>query len=182
MADIVLAEHSGQAWLVSGEEYIDDLLGNTLPSHVSIEFVACASRSDVNLLWTQNCGQLSESTTPWMINPAIVSRIRGVSAEHSVFFAQWSAQLDSDAHSTIRASAARAAQYTDSAVMLVSYLDPDGQRMLSDLANLRSAIIEAELTALGIAQSRIVRTRRNPADVPSVGTENQRIDIVVEQA
>jgi hypothetical protein len=66
--------------------------------------------------------------------------------------------------------------------MLVSYLDPDGQRMLTDLANLRSAIIEAELTALGIAQSRIVRTRRNPADVPSVGTESQRIDIVVEQA
>ncbi len=30
MADIVLAECRGQAWLVSGEQYIDHLLANTL--------------------------------------------------------------------------------------------------------------------------------------------------------
>ena len=41
MADIVLAEFGGQAWLVGGEEYIDDLLANTLPQHVTIELVAC---------------------------------------------------------------------------------------------------------------------------------------------
>ena len=41
MADIVLAECRGQAWLVSGEQYIDHLLANTLPPHVSIELVPC---------------------------------------------------------------------------------------------------------------------------------------------
>ena len=181
MADIVLAEHSGQAWLVGGEEYIDDLLANTLPANVSIEFVACESHSDVHLLWTQNCGQLNASAMPWMIHPAIVSRIRGVSAEHSVFFAEWSAQLDNDARSTIRASADRAANCGDAEVLLISYLEPNGQHLLTDLANLRSALIEAELSALGVVRARIVRTTRDLTDLPNVGTESQRIDIVVRQ-
>src|SRR5215469_12439377 len=86
MADIVLAEHRGQTWLVSGERYIDDLLANTLPRDVSIEFVACESQSEVNVLWVQNCGQPSVGGAPWIIHPAIATRIRGSVAGHSVFF------------------------------------------------------------------------------------------------
>ena len=31
MADVILAEYSTHAWLVRGEQHIDDLLGGTLP-------------------------------------------------------------------------------------------------------------------------------------------------------
>ena len=76
MADIVLAEHRGQAWLVSGEQYIDDLLANTLPGDISIEFIACQSDSDVTILWVQSGRQPTSAGLPWMIHPAIVTRIR----------------------------------------------------------------------------------------------------------
>ena len=86
MADIVLAEHRGQTWLVSGERYIDDLLANTLPRDISIEFVACESEFDVTILWVQNCGQPTLAGAPWIIHPAIATRIRGKVAGHSAFF------------------------------------------------------------------------------------------------
>ena len=70
MADIVLAEHRGQTWLVSGEQYIDDLLANTLPGDISIEFIACQSDSDVTVLWVQNGAQPASAGSPWIINPS----------------------------------------------------------------------------------------------------------------
>src|ERR1700722_18893509 len=123
MADIVLAEHRGQTWLVSGERYIDDLFANTLPRDISIEFVACESESDVNVLWVQNCGQPKLAGAPWMIHPAIATRIRGKVAGHSVFFGQWSAMLDPDARSVIRAAAVWAADTTDADVVLAMYVE-----------------------------------------------------------
>src|SRR5215469_3556431 len=133
MADIVLAEHRGQTWLVSGETYIDDLLANTLPQDVSIEFVACESQSDVNLLWVQNCGQPSAASAPWIIHPAIASRIRGTVAGHSVFFSQWSAKLDEDAQSVIRAASVWAADSADAGVALTMYVAPGSPQALVDL-------------------------------------------------
>jgi hypothetical protein len=180
MADIVLAEHRGQTWLVSGERYIDDLLANTLPDDISIEFVACESESDVNVLWVQNCGQPTLAGAPWMIHPAIATRIRGTVAGHSVFFGQWSAMLDHDARSVIRAAAVWAADSGDAAVVLAMYVGPGSAQALIDLANLRSTLIEAELTALGVAPSRIVRTTRDVATVPGMGVESQRVDIVMK--
>jgi hypothetical protein len=182
MADIVLAEHRGQAWLVSGEQYIDDLLANTLPNNISIEFVACESHSDVNVLWVQNCGQPTTSGAPWMIHPAIANRIRRKSAGHSVFFGQWSALLDDDARSVIRASAVWAEECGDAAVELTRYVEPDAPQVIADLANLRISLIEAELTGLGVAPSRLVRTSRDARTVPGMGPESQRIDIVIKSA
>jgi hypothetical protein len=180
MADIVLAEHQGQAWLVSGEQYIDDLLANTLPANLSIEFVACESHSDVIVLWVQSCGEPSTSGAPWMIHPAIANRIRRASSGHSVFFGQWSALLDNDAQSVIRAAADWAAKCGAAAVVLTSYVAPDGPRMVADLANLRSRLIEAELTELGVAPARIVRATRDVTSVPEVAAASQRVDIVIK--
>ena len=88
--------------------------------------------------------------------------------------------LDDDARSVIRASAVWAADSTDADVVLAMYVGPGGVKALVDLANLRSSLIEAELTALGVASSRIVRATRDVATVPGMGAESQRVDIIMK--
>jgi hypothetical protein len=182
MADIVLAEHSGLAWLVSGEQYIDDLLANTLPDDISIEFVACESHSDVTDLWVQNCGASRSSCAPWVIHPAIANRIRRTQSGHSVFFGQWSGMLDDDARAVIRSAASWAEASGHADMVLTCYIEPDSPRLVTDLANLRCGLIEAELIGHGIAASRIGRDTRDATSVPGIGADNQRIDIVVKSA
>ena len=180
MADIVLAEHRGQTWLVSGERYIDDLLANTLPRDVSIEFVACESESDVTILWVQNCGPPTDSGAPWMIHPAIAKRIRRSSEGHVVYFGQWSAMLDDDAQSVIRSAVIWAQEFSETDVTLVTYVAEGGPKAVADIANIRCTLIEAELTGAGIAAERIKRANRDPALVPGMGAESQRVDIVIK--
>lgn len=181
MADIVLAEHRGRTWLVSGERYIDDLLANTLPRDVSIEFVACESESEVTDMWVQNCGQPSNSGSPWMIHPAIAKRIRRTSEGHAVFFGQWSAMLDEDALSVIRSAVIWAEEFGEADVTLVSYVGDGGPKAIADIANIRCSLIESELTGLGVEQSRIRRINRDVASVPGMGAESQRVDIVIKK-
>ncbi len=180
MADIVLAECRGQAWLVSGEQYIDHLLANTLPPHVSIELVACESKTEVDALWVQHCGPPKEYTAPWLIHPGVTNRVRRGKADHGVFFGQWSAMMDEDAKTVIRSAAAWAGQNADRQVLLVRYVAPDGLPAMLDLANLRAGLIEAELVALGVEAARIVRETRDVASVPGMGAESQRVDIVLK--
>ncbi len=180
MADIVLAEHRGQTWLVSGERYIDDLLANTLPRDVSIEFVACESESDVTVLWVQNCGPPTDSGAPWMIHPAIAKRIRRSSEGHVVYFGQWSAMLDEDAQSVIRSAVIWAQEFAETDVTLVTYVAEGGPKAVADIANIRCTLIEAELTGAGIAAERIKRANRDPALAPGMGAESQRVDIVIK--
>jgi hypothetical protein len=180
VADIVLAEHRGQTWLVSGERYIDDLLANTLPRDVSIEFVACESESDVTVLWVQNCGQPTDSGAPWMIHPAIAKRIRRASEGHAVYFGQWSAMLDEDAHSVIRSAVIWAQEFAEADVTLVTYVSDDGPKAVADIANIRCSLIEAELVGAGIASERIKRANRDAAALAGMGAESQRVDIVIK--
>ena len=180
MADIVLAECRGQAWLVSGEQYIDHLLANTLPPHVSIELVACESKSEVDALWVQHCGPPQEFTAPWLIHPGVTNRVRRTQAGHAVFFAQWSAAMDEDAQSVIRAAAVSALQNTDRDVLLVRYVGPNSPQAMTDLANLRAGLIEAALVKLDVPASRIQRETRDVATVPGMSEESQRVDIVLK--
>ena len=39
MADITLAEFNGSVWLVGGEDYVDDLLANTLPAKLMLPLI-----------------------------------------------------------------------------------------------------------------------------------------------
>lgn len=179
MADVVLAEVRGQAWLVSGEQYIDDLLNNTLPPHTSIEIVQCESKVEVDALWVQICGPPKPYELPWLIHPGVVNRVRRASAGHNVFFPQWSAMLDDAAQSTIRAAAIQAAEHTASPVSLVLYVTPGSAQALTDLASLRAALIETQLAALHVDASRFTRETRDTAAVPGMTDESQRVDIVV---
>lgn len=180
MADITLAEFQGRVWLVGGEQYIDDLLANTLAGDVSIELLPCENKSDVQALWVQHCGQPNSPGDPWMIHPAIVARIRRSSSDYSVFFAEWSAMLDKDAHTVIASVAAWARENTQALLQLTEFLDPAGPKAIADLSRLRAQLVEDRLIEAGVLQERIGRTTRGVGDVAGMAQESQRIDIVIQ--
>ncbi|MDE2006496.1 MAG: hypothetical protein KGI51_08020 [Rhodospirillales bacterium] len=179
MADITLAECNGRAWLVGGEDYLYDLLGNTLSKDVSIEFIPCGKPEEVHRLWVQNCGPREDSPMPWQIHPNIVARVRRASPDFGVYFAQWSAMLDADAESVIAAAANAAAELAEVPVRLAMFLDPAGPRAIADLAALRAQLIADRLTERGVAAARIARITRDVAEIPGMAQEAQRIDIVI---
>lgn len=179
MADIVLAECRGQAWLVSGEQYIDHLLANTLPPDVSIELVACESKSEVDALWIQHCGPPDPYSAPWLIHPGVANRVRRKEGKHAVFFAQWSAMLDDDARAVVRSAATWARENPERRVALVRYVKPGSPQAMADLANLRASLIEAELIALEIDPGRFVRETYDIGTVPGMSEESQRVDVVL---
>lgn len=179
MADITLAEFNGRVWLVGGEGHIDDLLANTLSHDVSIELVACERKSDVLDLWVQHCGEQPGTGDPWLIHPGIVARIRRGAPDYAVFFAQWSAMIDEDAATVINSAAGWALQNARAPVLLAEYLDPEGPAPVADLSRLRAQLIEERLVQQGVARERIGRSRRAVSEVPGMGAESQRIDIVV---
>lgn len=181
MADIVLAEYNGQAWMVGGVEHIDDMLANTLPDNVSIEIVICEALSQVDELWERYSGEPVPGTMPWAIHPGIVKRIRRQSTGHAVFFEQWSAKLDKDALDVIKSASAWALQFVEAEVHLVSYVAGNAGRAVRDLSNLRCGLIEEELEKLGIAEGRFVRVSRDGTTIQVVGEETQRIDIEIKQ-
>jgi hypothetical protein len=165
MVDIILAEHGGQAWLVSGERFIDDLLANTLPSHVTIEFVTCESESDFAALRSRVFLEDVEGSQPWLIHPAIARRVRSSLAGpepsgHRVAFGAWSAARDKEADAAITA-AAHAAMTDHRSVVLTSYVFPGGPKPMADLAALRSSLIEAELIRIGVDPTRIAHVCQN---------------------
>jgi hypothetical protein len=179
MADITLAEFNGRVWLVGGEAHIDDLLANTLSPDVSIELVPCESQSDVFNLWVQNAGEQPPGTMPWFINPMFVERIRGRSPDYPVYFAQWSAMLDTDALTVIGAAAGLWSKNPETPVVLAEYLDPDGPQAMVDLSRLRAQLIEDKLAERGVERTRISRLQRHVNEVPGMGQEGQRVDIIV---
>ncbi len=181
MADITLAECDGNIWVVGGEQHIDDLLANTLPRDVTIERLSCDSKSDVIALWIQNCGPLPDGIMgdPWVIHPGIVERLRRASPDYAVFFGQWSALLDDDALTVINGAAASAKEHPDAPLFLAEYLDPAGPAAVADLQRLRMNLIEERLVGQGVDRARLQRMTRSVADVPGMGQESQRVEIIV---
>ena len=182
MADIILAEHDGRVWLVVGEQHIDDLLANSLPASISIDFVQCESHSHANDMWEHNRRRTGGASTAWLIHPAIVSRIRRRVGGFSVSFGPWSALLDDTARDVVRAAADQAARKADANVVLTSYIVPDGPQLATDLAILRSSLIEAELSALGVCASRITRARRDATSVEGDAAKAECVDIEFGEA
>lgn len=161
LADIILGEVSGQAWLVRGEQHIDDLLGNMVRPDVSIEVVACESKSAVDALWRRwNDG---ETTEMWFIHPAILSRVRGVPSQSAIVFAAWSAAIDAEALKVIALTVQAAAERADAVIALVRHVTPDGGRTADDLGSLRCTLIEGRLMEAGIPASRLVRDTKSAA-------------------
>jgi hypothetical protein len=179
MADIALAEFNGNVWLVGGEVHIDDLLANTLPADVTIELIPCETKSQVHMLWVQNCGEPVSPGDPWLIHPAIVNRIRRASTGYAVYFGQWSAQLDAEAESVIQA-AARAWHSSGGRLVLTEFIDETGPAFAADLAKVRLGMIEQVLLREGVSPGRLARAQRDMAAAAAVGQDAQRVDIVIE--
>jgi hypothetical protein len=174
MADIILAEIGGNAWLVCGEQYIDDLLGNTLEPHVTIEVATCESKSEVDAMWRRNGGGTDESDMMWMIHPAILRRARGQSGPLAIQFAAWSAMMDEAAQSTLQLAAEMIAARPGAALVLVRHLVEGSPAMAGELGNLRAGLIEGRLAELGVDPSRISR------ETAAAGAESaERIDLVI---
>lgn len=152
MVDVVLAECSGQAWLVRGEQHIDGLLGNTMEADVSIEIVSCESKLAVNTLWRQ--WNDTDPSMMWLIHPAIVNRVRGQAAEMEIVFAEWSASLDDAAQRVLQMAAAAAAAKPEAALVLVLHIMDEAPPMARELANLRCGLLETRLSALGVARTK----------------------------
>jgi outer membrane protein OmpA-like peptidoglycan-associated protein len=179
MADITLAELNGRVFLVGGEAHLNDLLANTLAAEVSIELVQCERQSEVHELWVQHCGEPLAAGMPWAIHPNIADRIRRRSPDYAVFFAQWSAMLDTDALTVIEGAASWAVANPEAPVLIAEYVDEGGPAPIAALAGLRAQLIEDRLAERGIPRARISRTRRGIAEVPGMTQESQRVDIVV---
>lgn len=175
MADIVLAEYAGQAWLVRGEQHIDHLLANTLAGHISTVIIACESKSQVNALWWEHEGPDADESLMWLIHPAIVNRVRGISGEITVMFPAWSAAIDDVAQGRLRAAAQAMAQREGNMLTLVRFIAPEAATMAMALADLRCALLEAQLVALGIPSGRMARETRRPEQSGS----DDRIDLII---
>jgi hypothetical protein len=182
LADITLAEFNGSVWLVGGEAHLDDLLANTLPAEVSIELVACERKADVHEMWVRFCGVREYAGDPWIIHPAIVQRVRSgtpdAAADFAVMFAPWSVMPDEDGLRMIRAAAARATASPDVAVVLAEYLDAGAPPGVAELSGLRLRMIEDALDNAGLPRERIVRERRDAAEIPQLTVGGGRVDII----
>jgi hypothetical protein len=179
MADIVLAEYQGRAWIISGDQFIDDLLANTLAPEVCIELIVCKAESEINHLWERRGAESQAPGARWAVHPGIVNRIRRQQSDHSILFGQWSAMIEGDGLLTLQAAASLALRHGSMPVEIVSFVGPDGPKALLDLANLRCGLIEAQLDSLGVAASRFVRVTRDAASEPGMTSDSQRIDIIV---
>jgi hypothetical protein len=161
MSDIILAECGDQAWLVCGEQHIDDLLANTLAAYFTVEIIACESQMEVNALWREYNGREPKLSMMWLIHPAIVNRVRGAPTETGVAFAAWSAALDDAAQAVLKRVADGVRGQSSSRLVLVRYLPASPAAMALELANLRSWLIEARLGELGVAPTQLIRETVN---------------------
>ena len=177
MPDIILAECNGNGWLVRGEEHIDDLLNNTLPPDVSIEVISCESKTAVDALWFAHGGD-GDTSNIWMIHPAIVRRSRGLAGQIVLLFGAWSASLEAGTKGAVESAAGGARLRPNDVVALIRYIAADALPMATDLANLRTAMVEALLAEHGVEAGRIVRLTQ------PVEEEGQadRIDVVLRPA
>ena len=96
-----------------------------------------------------------------MIHPAIADRVRNSlrrgGHDLDIMFAEWSASLDDAAMDVLAAATMQLAGQPDAILAVVRHQVADGPAMLADLGSLRSGLIEAKLSALGVEASRMVR-------------------------
>lgn len=179
LADVILAETGGHAWLVRGEEHIDHLLANTLPAHVSIEVVTCESKSAIDALW-RAYGATTDEDMMWLVHPAIVNRARGGGGESSlsVVFAEWSASLDERAVAALAAAADVLLGRPGCVLALVRHAVEGAPAMAADLGALRLGLIEARLAGFGVEADRVVRDVQDAAEAALA----DRVELVVREA
>jgi hypothetical protein len=173
--DILLAECNGQGWLVRGDQYIDDLLANTLLPHLTVEVVTCESKSAIDQLRLTVAGPEDTEEVMWLIHPAIINRARGQAGELRIHFPEWSAALGADAMTSLQGAANLARRQPDKSLVMVCYAASDAPAMVATMTDLRCGLIQAQLVSLGIVAGRITRETHEAAKPD----QYDRIDLMI---
>jgi hypothetical protein len=129
-----------------------------------------------------------KTVTPRTVTPGTVTP-GTVTPETVVRFSPWSALLDEAALAAIAMAAARMTNEViggvtngitgGAGITLVEYLDPAGPPAIAALSGLRLQLIEDQLAGHGVPRDRIGRDRRDVGEMPGLGQESQRVDILV---
>ncbi|GEM_PF-1580609 len=178
LAELVLAECHGQVWLVNGDEYIDDVLNGRLPEGVSVEYITLPDRAAVIDMWMQLSPEADESGLPWMINPALLGRLRGVfnPGVRSISFAAWSVLLDGAATATLTDAATWLASDDTRRLRLRQFALEADEPGKADLQRLRGQLVLGALTRAGVAPGRVTEET-----VPTASADDgERVDVIEE--
>ena len=160
MGTVTLAEHAGNWWLVGGEEHVASLLYGDLDPNVTVVFTTCVTWDDLMAQWVPDAGGGSQ---PWVINPAIVARLKGQADPGSIIFGAWSAAMDDAAEEAIEAAAAWLAATPQGTLLLRQFRPATRVPGLDDLQRLRHQLVAAALERVGVAGDSI-RADTAPAE------------------
>lgn len=149
MTRIVLAEFAGSVWLVRGDEHFDDLLANVLPKTITVEFTDCADLDEVRAMWREHGDTENEGEEPWLLNPAIVQRIKGRVDARYVSFTPWSAMLDAGARETVDATAGWLQANATARLLLRQFISAEAPAGMADLQSLRGQLLAGALARAG---------------------------------
>ncbi len=174
MADVTLAEANGQTWLVTGDEHVDGLLANTLPSTVTVEIIACETRAEAWAMWEAKSPDAVEGGMPWIINPGVVRRIKGMLGEQGIRFTPWSAMLSEEARQMIATAAGWLAANPGGRLMLRQFCTAAPPPGLTDLQRLRAQLVSAALAGEGAAAAQLV----GETATAEAATDCERLDLV----
>ncbi len=152
MGTVTLAEHAGNWWLIDGEEHVAGLLYGSLEADVAVSFVTCVSWDDLMAQWQGSGG---EGAQPWIINPAIIARLKGAADPGSITFAVWSAAMDDAAEEAIETAAAWLAGDPARSLQLRQFRPQTPPPGLADLQRLRYQLVAAALERVGAPSERI---------------------------
>lgn len=178
MAELVLAECQGQVWLVNGDHHIDDVLNGRLPANVSVEYITLLNRGAVIDMWMRLSAEADENGMPWMINPALLGRLRGAfnPGVRSIGFAPWSVLLDASATATLTEVATWLAADETRRLRLRQFALDAAEPGKADLQRLRGQLVLAALTRAGVAPERVTEET-----VPTASAEEcERMDVIEE--
>lgn len=178
LAELVLAECHGQVWLVNGDNHIDDVLNGRLPEGVSIEYITLPDRAAVIDMWMRLSPEADEGGMPWMINPALLGRLRGAfnPGVRSVGFAAWSVLLDGAATATLTDAATWLAADGSRRLRLRQFALEAAEPGKADLQRLRGQLVLGALTRAGAAPERMTEET-----MPTESAEDcERMDVIEE--
>jgi len=119
------------------------------------------------LLALGGCTALSPAAAPSTGAPTYV-----------VFFAEWSAAIDTPSLGVIAAAAKAAEANPKASVTVVGYADPTGSPQANVyMSQTRAQVVTDQLTRDGVPASRILHTGRGPTGFAASSQESRRVEI-----
>lgn len=178
MTEVVLAECHGQVWLVAGDEHIDGVLNGRLPEGVSVEYITLPNRGAVIDMWVARSADADADGMPWMINPALLARLRGAfrPGVRTVTFAAWSVLLDGTATEALTEAARWVAAAGERRLRLRQFALEAAEPGKADLQRLRGQLAIGTMVRAGAAAERIIEETM-PAESAADG---ERMDLLEE--